>query len=126
MRFKESYYGYVNALAHWKKLQRHRGAGFLRDYLPWVDDNTMFDDPIALNIEPIAKPNGSGAQWSFLRGGERMNGKITTPVVKPRIVIDGIFYQHLTTGIGRVWTCLLEEWSSIGVCGASGGARPCR
>ena len=114
LRFKESYYGYVNALAHWKKLQRHRGAGFLRDYLPWVNDSTMFDDPIALNIEPIAKPNGSGAQWSFLRGGERMNGKITTPVVKPRIVIDGIFYQHLTTGIGRVWACLLEEWSRSG------------
>jgi glycosyltransferase involved in cell wall biosynthesis len=114
LRFKESYYGYANALTHWKKLQCHRGSGFLRDYLPWVDDNTMFDEVSAFNIIPVAEQNSAAAQWSFPCSGEEMKRVIATPVVRPRIVIDGVFYQYLTTGISRVWACLLEEWSRSG------------
>ena len=109
LRFKETYYGYKNALAQWQKIQAHRGAGFLRDYLSWVADYSVFDDARALNIVPIAKRNSITGTWSFCTPEEIAHSK--APLVRPRIVIDGIFYQYFRTGIARVWSCLLEEWS---------------
>lgn len=38
--YKEKFYGYDNAVAHWSRLQIHPGPWpvKLRDFLPWVDD----------------------------------------------------------------------------------------
>jgi glycosyltransferase involved in cell wall biosynthesis len=33
---------------------------------------------------------------------------------KPRIALDGIFFQYASSGIARVWSALLEEWSKSG------------
>ncbi len=51
---------------------------------------------------------------------DRENRKlmITPAVLSPenlkKIVIDGVFYQLNSTGIGRVWTSLLENWAENG------------
>lgn len=40
LEYKEEFYGYADALAHWERLQEHAGPWpvKLKDYLPWVDD----------------------------------------------------------------------------------------
>lgn len=111
LRFKESYYGYAGALIHWNKLQCHEGSGLLRDYLPWVADNTVFDDRDSLNVQPLARPDGAKGSWTFPLIRDNINDTKRLQIVRPRIVIDGIFFQYRATGISRVWTCLLQEWS---------------
>lgn len=42
--FKEKYYGYPNALDHWRKLQNNTlWPAKLRDFFPWVTDNATVD-----------------------------------------------------------------------------------
>jgi glycosyltransferase involved in cell wall biosynthesis len=36
------------------------------------------------------------------------------PTARPRIAVDGIFFQSLSSGIARVWSALLEEWAKSG------------
>jgi glycosyltransferase involved in cell wall biosynthesis len=111
LRFKETYYGYANALAHWRRLQQHKGSGFLRDHLPWVGDNTMFGEVGAYNVIPKATYDATAARWSFDRSCRQAGDAEPGAKVQPRIVVDGIFYQYLASGVGRVWTCLLQEWA---------------
>jgi FkbM family methyltransferase len=114
LRFKETYYGYRNALACWRKLQQHKGSGFLRDYLPWVGDNTMFGEASAYNVKPIATYDATAARWSLNGSHRHPNRPAPKTTLQPRIVVDGIFYQYLASGVSRVWTSLLEEWAKSG------------
>jgi hypothetical protein len=34
--------------------------------------------------------------------------------LRPRIIVDGVFFQRQSSGIARVWTALLEEWAKSG------------
>jgi glycosyltransferase involved in cell wall biosynthesis len=34
-----------------------------------------------------------------------------SPESRPRIVVDGVFFQYQSSGIARVWTALLDEWA---------------
>jgi hypothetical protein len=44
LKFKENFYGYMNATDHWKKLQNSESFPcLLKDYLPWVKDNSVVD-----------------------------------------------------------------------------------
>lgn len=44
VRFKETYYGYKDAAAHWRRLQANTvWPCRLRDFLPWVDDKATAD-----------------------------------------------------------------------------------
>jgi hypothetical protein len=44
VEFKENFYGYDGALAKWRMLQQNnRYPCMLRDFLPWVKDNTTVD-----------------------------------------------------------------------------------
>jgi hypothetical protein len=44
VKFKEDFYGYTDALSHWKRLQINKKFPcLLRDFLPWVHDNAMVD-----------------------------------------------------------------------------------
>lgn len=36
------------------------------------------------------------------------------PELRPRIIVDGVFFQYQSSGIARVWTALLEEWAKSG------------
>jgi hypothetical protein len=60
LEFKESYYGYRDALAHWQRLQHHQAfPARLSEFFPWVKDGTLVgrveDTPIKplISIAPI-------------------------------------------------------------------------
>ncbi|BDG70903.1 glycosyltransferase family 4 protein [Roseomonas fluvialis] len=111
-RFKESYYGYAGAVAQWHGLQGARGAGFLADHFAWVKDRTMFDDAAVFRVEPIARQDAAGV-WSFAPPeGAKDRGRVPA---RPRIVVDGVYWQYLSSGIGRVWHSMLEEWVRDGL-----------
>ncbi|WP_413207437.1 methyltransferase domain-containing protein [Rhodospirillum sp. A1_3_36] len=35
------------------------------------------------------------------------------PDQRPRVLVDGIFFQHMNTGIGRYWESVLREWGQV-------------
>jgi hypothetical protein len=42
VEYKESFYGYKDAVKHWKRLQENKNWPVkLKEYLPWVDDRAM-------------------------------------------------------------------------------------
>ncbi len=66
LRFKEAYYGYRDALKHWKSLQRHPSfPTALEKFFPWVFCHTIVDTASARKVEPLAFRNNSG-NWSFV------------------------------------------------------------
>lgn len=110
--FKESYYGYAGATARWRELLAQKAPGFLADYFGWVTDKAMFDDAATFRVEPIATRDASGV-WSFSAPtGSKGSGPVP---VQPRIVVDGVYWQYLSSGIGRVWQSMLEEWVQDGL-----------
>jgi glycosyltransferase involved in cell wall biosynthesis len=42
------------------------------------------------------------------------NGNRILSQLRPRIIVDGVFFQYQFSGIARVWTALLEEWAKSG------------
>jgi glycosyltransferase involved in cell wall biosynthesis len=107
VRFKESYYGYHNAVEKWRKLQQVRNLPVrLRDYLPWVKDHCHAD---SMDRPTIGKGVAPVRLDEIMGGGhrdrlEKDNG--------PRIVIDGVIFQlqsKKSQGISRVWTNLISE-----------------
>ncbi len=107
--FKESYYGYAGARARWHGLLARTGSGFLADHFGWVKDRTMFDDAAVFGLVPLARQDAAGA-WSF----GTPDGASPPAHARPRILVDGIYWQYLSSGIGRVWHSLLEEWVADG------------
>jgi glycosyltransferase involved in cell wall biosynthesis/predicted O-methyltransferase YrrM len=113
LQFKEQYYGYIDAVAQWEKLQQQtKFPVFLRDYFAWVGDSTQVDTVEALRIVPIAQKDGNN--WRFLQPEEveKQLAQIKQP--QPLILVDGVFFQLYQTGIARVWKSLLEEWAISG------------
>ena len=108
--FKERYYGYKNALAQWRALQTHKGSGELKGFFRWVSDNTIFDDAAFYLIDPIAKTEPATGRWRFDGLGRLPEPQRASAAKRPQIVVDGIFWQYLSSGIGRVWENLLREW----------------
>ncbi|HEX8521726.1 MAG TPA: glycosyltransferase [Tepidisphaeraceae bacterium] len=102
VRFKQSYYGYKDALAKWAMLQYARPLpARLRDFLPWVRDETM-----------VGRAEGLVPTKLF-------NASLTTSLssaqpAKPTIIVDGTFFEIFQTGIARVWWSLLTEWVRSG------------
>lgn len=113
LTFKEVYYGYKDARAQWRALQAHNGSGELKDFFGWVGDNAVFDDIAPYLIDPIARKTASG-KWAFEPEARLDEAHVIATSKRPRIVVDGIFWQHLLSGIGRVWENLLREWVKSG------------
>lgn len=112
LAFKETYYGYAGATARWRELLAHKGPGFVADHFAWVKDRAMFDDAAALRVEPMARTDADG-RWHFAAPtGRKDRGPVP---VTPRILVDGIYWQYLASGIGRVWQSMLEEWVKDGL-----------
>ncbi|QLE54861.1 class I SAM-dependent methyltransferase [Nostoc sp. TCL26-01] len=112
LRFKEKYYGYGNVVAQWNALQKTtKFPLLLKEYLPWVQDETQVDIAEHRGIIPIAQKESDSDSWRFLKPNEvqKQMTNINTP--SPIIVVDGIFFQIQRSGIARVWTSLLEEWA---------------
>jgi glycosyltransferase involved in cell wall biosynthesis len=112
LAFKESYYGYAGATARWRGLLAQPGPGRLSDHFAWVTDGTVFDDAAVLRVAPLARQGADGG-WSF---APPVAATTRPPVtVRPRIVVDGVYWQYLASGIGRVWQSMLEEWVKAGL-----------
>jgi glycosyltransferase involved in cell wall biosynthesis len=109
VEFKESYYGYKNAVAGWERLQSvERLPVPLCGIIPWVNDGTLVDRAAPLGVNPLATV-GEGGKWSFRHEASEVALEVAEG--KPNIVIDGVFFQYYRTGIARVWNSLLKEWS---------------
>jgi glycosyltransferase involved in cell wall biosynthesis len=118
VRFKEVYYGYPNAVKCWQELQtaiKTKGSVLLRNYLNWVTDDTMADAVSRLGVEPLAVLDKERGEWRFRDEKEPKAPVQVSSGRTPRIVIDGVFFQHdPKSGIARVWRSLLTEWLSTG------------
>jgi hypothetical protein len=86
LSFKEKYYGYKNALAHWTKLQHQTRRGYLRDYFAWVTDNTMFDNVKTFHVDPIVKFDKATKGWVFSNRGLKMATVNDDSIRRPRIL----------------------------------------
>jgi len=117
LQFKEQYYGYQNALVQWQNLQAQQQFPVqLRDYLAWVQDGTEIERARTCGVVPIIRRESQQGDWQFLSSGELQieQEKQNRQLRKPRIVVDGVFFQRYSTGIARVWTSLLQEWANTG------------
>lgn len=114
MRFKELYYGYQIDLPGWRRMREdidRSGPVFLRDYFPWVSDETMVDAAERQGVRPIATIIGGAWRFEVPPGAP---GR-TKPEGFPRVAIDGAFFQHnQKSGIARVWRALFEQWRVSG------------
>ncbi|PSB03431.1 FkbM family methyltransferase [Merismopedia glauca] len=114
LQFKEQYYGYKNALASWNGLQeQNQFPVLLRQFLPWVGDNTMVDKAQSLGISPIARQQDE-RNWHFVQPEMPVKIQPRQQQLEPKIVVDGVFFQLYNTGIARVWKSLLAEWVKTG------------
>ncbi len=126
-RFKESYYGYKNAVEQWQALQAHKGgSGLLKDYFAWVSDNTMFDTADRLGWTPLAFLDEKTNAWHFRDqpSSRQSSAKAaalpadyhsTKSTRKPKIIVDGVFHQIAASGIARLWNNLMSAWVASGV-----------
>ena len=116
IRFKETYYGYAGGVEGWRTLQSAPVVGGpvrLRDYLPWVEDDTLVDLAARSRVWPLARKR-SGGGWDFSAPQPR-RGTRAKKAGDGIIVIDGVFFQDFsTTGIARVWRSYLDEWLTSG------------
>jgi glycosyltransferase involved in cell wall biosynthesis len=99
LAFKETYYGYRDAIAGWRRLQgQTKFPVLLRDFFRWVQDDTQVDTAEHRGISPLAVVGYA-------------KDKTAATAIRPLVLIDGIFFQFRMTGIARVWVHLLTEWS---------------
>ncbi|NJN61435.1 MAG: hypothetical protein HC795_07830 [Coleofasciculaceae cyanobacterium RL_1_1] len=100
LEFKESYYGYKNALERWQALQKTTTFPVsLKSFFPWVSDGTT-----------VAQASSYGIYSLLAYSGNVSSSQSTTSLV----LIDGVFFQLYKTGIARLWTSLLHVWSKQG------------
>ncbi|MEH2420602.1 MAG: FkbM family methyltransferase [Nostoc sp.] len=115
LRFKEQYYGYNDAVSQWKALQEtNKFPVLLREYLPWVKDESQVDIAHDCGIIPIAQKEFDSNSWQFLQPNEVQQQVAQIKKTAPIILVDAVFFQLYQTGIARVWKSLLEEWASNG------------
>lgn len=115
LQFKEKYYGYANAIAYWEALQsQDKFPVMLREYFPWVRDETRVDVIESLGILPIAQRQANDDNWQFVEIAKKQTETSISERLFPTVVVDGVFFQMYNTGIARVWRSLLEEWVKTG------------
>jgi glycosyltransferase involved in cell wall biosynthesis len=110
LQFKESYYGYTGAVESWRKLQEAKAPIVkLREYFPWVTDETEVSSTKQYGLSPLATFNTLSQEWQFnIERSEPLS--LSTP--PGRIVIDGVFFQLAQTGIARLWRSILTCWAT--------------
>lgn len=70
LRFKEVYYGYRGALERWKALQLIQSYPvLLKDFFPWVKDETLVNSVTSRQVMPLAQRNFDGL-WVFVDDGD--------------------------------------------------------
>jgi glycosyltransferase involved in cell wall biosynthesis len=115
LQFKEQYYGYKNAVSQWTALQEQdKFPVLLRQYFPWVRDDTMVDTAESCGVVPIAHKVKDSDVWQFRQLDDQQKQSTRLQAASPSILVDGVFFQLYPTGIARVWQSLLEEWTDNG------------
>lgn len=90
LRLKESYYGYREALQHWRKLQAaEKFPTRLSEFFPWVNDATLVDRTGSQRIQPLAQKNILG-QWRFRHHESRPTEPRTILFVRPDAIGDTV------------------------------------
>jgi len=101
--FKETYYGYKGAVAGWLRLQQQQQFPlYLRNFFPWVHDDTMVNTAHCCHVDPLIQLTESA--------------KPVVPTCKTTIVIDGVIFQlqhGRPFGISRLWQSMLTELGSL-------------
>ena len=111
LEFKETYYGYRNALKEWQDLQQSTERPLaLKSHLSWITDHTTADSARTLSITPIA--NLDGGKCQFLSQAQIEPVHPPKWEARPRVIIDGVFFQLAQSGIARVWKSVLQEWAN--------------
>jgi FkbM family methyltransferase len=122
LQFKETYYGYKDAVLQWSQLQKQtQFPVLLREYVGWVHDETMVNTATSMGLLPILSKAADGINWRFKIGSQEVLAKDSERIAisEPRkvqikdsikVIVDGVFFQLNNTGIARVWNSLLEEW----------------
>jgi hypothetical protein len=116
IKFKETYYGYKNALSDWHSLQETVEPGLLSKYFKWVTDETIYDDASKYPFQKIAIPKKTDENWefSYTTDLDLLDGNYLSDN-QFKIAVDGIFWQYQSTGIARVWKNILTFWVEQGV-----------
>ncbi|WP_461369255.1 glycosyltransferase family 4 protein [Candidatus Darwinibacter acetoxidans] len=70
----------------------------------------MFDYDVHYTIDPIAMFDSGTDHWTSEDVRPLRNVQNRSAVNRPLIVVDGLFWQYLSSGIGRVWENLFREW----------------
>ncbi|MBF0226225.1 MAG: glycosyltransferase family 4 protein, partial [Desulfobacterales bacterium] len=110
LKFKESYYGYKDAVLQWQSLQNEKEFPvLLSNHFGWVNDRTMVNTADSCGIVPLIKKQDN-MQWEFYHP-QHLEDFYHKPI---KIVVDGVFFQLARTGIARVWSSLFEEWLYTG------------
>lgn len=113
--FKESYYGYKNALQEWKRLREQTEFPILlKNYLSWVTDETIAEPANTCGVAPLMEKDITCQYWRFLSSQEIQQKTMDVRKPFPQIVIDGVFFQFADSGIAQVWRNLLKCWSENG------------
>ncbi|WP_071190211.1 FkbM family methyltransferase [Trichormus sp. NMC-1] len=113
LRFKEQYYGYSNAVSQWQALQSNsKFPTLLRNYFAWVGDETIVDIAESYGVIPIVQRDFRNSNWRFLHPDEIQMQREKIQKQKPKIIVDGVFFQLYRTGIARVWRSLLQQWAN--------------
>lgn len=68
-------------------------------------------ESIAESLAALVRPRANRERQAHETGGFALTDALVDP---PRIVLDGVFFQLQTTGIARLWTSLMAEWSRSG------------
>ncbi|MEZ2279041.1 MAG: FkbM family methyltransferase [Microcoleus sp.] len=122
LQFKETYYGYKDAVLQWSQLQKQtQFPVLLRDYVGWVHDETMVNTATSMGLLPILSKAADGINWRFKIGSQEVLAKDSERIAiseqskaqikdSIKVIVDGVFFQLNHTGIARVWNSLLEEW----------------
>lgn len=113
LQFKETYYGYKDAVTQWQSLQTQKHFPlWLRDYFAWVKDDTLVEPIDICHVVPLMERHPDTGAWKFLTTEDVQKQMVTVQKLFPQIVVDGVFFQFGNSGIAQVWRSLLQEWST--------------
>jgi FkbM family methyltransferase len=106
VQFKQDYYGYRGAVARWEALQAaEEFPVMLRDYFPWVQDETQVDRADRYVERPLIE---------LPKTAPPPRGGFPADAPRPRVIVDAVFFQMYQTGIARVWSQILRQWVKDG------------
>lgn len=102
-RFKESYYGYADAVTHWSKLQRCTDLpALVSSYLPWVKDGAQAVLAASMRIRPLARKTLDG-EWHFIARSGPASPVREVLLIRTDMIGDGVLFSSLLPAIKELY-----------------------